>query len=405
MRVPLLILCLIIATPAFAEWGWKESPLWRSASVLNSGQHQWSLRAGQQTITNRYDVDGQSQPLGKSFNKEWKWQEILSTEKDINARAALLEYMKSNGITQEDVAASSTVDVKREEVLMDFSWAYGMSDRWTFGVFFPISKITTKANPKINVRPEAVAAIQKTQKSKLTKEGAGKLIEQKVQDHIASQGFRTISETSERWVWGDLSLMNQYLFYKDVDQKASIQQVLRFPTSRNASLSDYVQSSYDEGQIDLGLSIYFDQIIGRVTATASGGYLNQLPGPVRVTELNEDGQREGDVEVTRNLGDIWWAGADTVWRLTRNIQIGGGYRYFWKEKDRYDRTHSVRVDSIQGQDMHLARVGAHYVFDPLDATRYEIEKKWAVGLEFQTPIAGRNSEQAASATLDLQTYF
>lgn len=403
MRFFFLFTLVVFNCSVQAELEWRESNLWQSAQVLSQGQHRWAARVGQKSVDKKFNSQGTSEDLGASYQKEWAWKEVLSAEKNLDNQVALSEYMETNGISPDDIAATSEIEVKREEVLLDFSWAYGVTKRWMFGFFMPISHVTTNSRPNIHVNPQAVTAVQRTQKApSMSNNEASKVVEGLVEAQVANQGFRSISEETKQWVWGDLSLLNQFLVYEGEDQKVSFQQVLKIPTSRNPSLSDYIQTSRDDGQIDLGISGYYDYYYRAATMTASVGYLNQLPGTVKSTRFDENNQRVNDIDVRRDLGDLLWAGADLKWSFNSKWAVSGGYRYFDKGKDKFDS--ELGSSASNAQSLQVLRFVTNYVFTPVEE-RYHIEKKWAVNMQVQSALAGREADQATTATLELQTYF
>jgi len=226
-------------------------------------------------------------------------------------------------------------------------------------------------------------------------------VESVVQEKLDRQGYRNVSEKKQQWLWGDVSLMNQFLVYGGEDWRWSVQQMLKMPTSRNASLSEFARVSRDEGQLDLGVSTFAERNFGSALGIIGLGYVNQLPGRIRISEFSENGdQLAGDREVSRDLGDIFWTGFESRYFLTPKWRLAGTYRYFYKGSDQWDEV--ISTGETQ-QQAHIGRVDLTYVFSR--SHRFEIEKKWAVNLQAQTTLAGINTEKITSAALEIQTFF
>lgn len=374
-----------------------ESPLWRSARVLPQGQHRWSARAGGQVVNDRFDAQGEEVDLGANYSKRWTWGDLLRAQRNKASQDELLQYMEQNNISQNDYAATSGFNIEREEMNFDVSWAYGMTSRWMFGLFVPVSQVTTRVASNIQVEERSAQNFKISTQQNKDVEG---MVEELVRSEIAGQGYREVPTERQQWVWGDISLLNQYQAYSTENVRWSFQQVLRMPTSRNPSLSDFALASRDEGQIDIGLSQFVERSFGRFTGVFAMGYVNQLPGPIRVPGAGGEGQPD-DREIVRDLGDLWWSGVESRYDLSSWLRLSGAYRYFYKEPDQF------RLDQVvkdQSQEAHLARVVASYVFSPTE-TRYGIEKKWLLNFQLQSTLAGTNTDRVTSAALELQTYF
>ncbi len=369
---------------------------------MPQGQHLWSGRAGGQVISNRYSSQGEQISLGSQHKRAWTWGELLNSQSNKSDQDEILQYMKQNDLTENDQAAVSGFDIQREEVNFDMSWAYGMTSRWMFGLFIPVAQVTTKVASTVDVDGRTSSSFRTFAQSHGGKtENVERLVEDLVRSEIESQGYREIPTERQQWIWGDISLLNQYLVFSGVDTRWSLQQVLRMPTSRNPSLNDFALASRDEGQIDLGFTQFLERDFGSVTGVFGAGYINQLPGPIRVSQRDSDSTAIRDREVERNLGNIWWAGAESRFRLTPRLNFSGAYRYFYKEPD---TLHLDQVIKSESQQAHLARLVTSYVFLPGD-TRYGIERKWLVNFQVQSTLAGVNTDQLTSATIDIQTYF
>lgn len=399
LRALIALIFLSTSVISVAEVRWVESSLWRSAKVLPQGQHRWSARIGEHFVKSRFDGLGSEISLGQQYSQKWTWGELVSAQRNKSAQNELTEYMKKNNISNSDVAATSGFDIQRNETQFDVSWAYGMTSRWMFGLHLPVSYVTTKVSSEVDVYGDASPAFQ----SSLTgKSNVKTIVNEMVRSDLENQGFREVAKERSQWVWGDVSLLNQYLVYSSPDLRWSFQQVLRMPTSRNPSLSDFAVASRDTGQIDVGLTQFLEKSFGAMTGILGVGYVNQLPGPMRVSGYQLDSEAESaDREIQRNLGDVWWGGVESRYAAKSWLRLSGAYRYFKKGEDKYKQISTFPGESSEG---HVGRIVASYVFTPVER-RFEIEKKWILNLQLQSTFAGANVDRSSSAMLELQTYF
>jgi hypothetical protein len=260
--------------------------------------------------------------------------------------------------------------------------------------------VTTKVNSQVQVDHRAAQSFKTL--SADGNQDVEDTVNEMVRSEIERQGYRDVPTERAQWVWGDVSLLNQFLITSAPDSRWSVQQILRMPTSRNPSLSDFALASRrDEGQIDVGVSSFYERNFGPTVGILGLGYVNQLPGSVRVTELDEEGNRvPGDKEVERDLGNVWWAGVESKWVLSNSFSLSGAYRYFYKEPDHWK---TYVEDSQSHQEAHLARMVVSYAL--VGERRYSIEKKWLLNFQVQSDLAGVNSDKLTSGSLEIQTYF
>lgn len=344
-------------------------------------------------ISDRFGEDGLVSTLGNQYSQAWSWGDLLAAQKNEIRQAELSQYMQQNNISKDQLAAVSGFQIEREELNFDVSWAYGLTSKWMFGFQLPVSLVTTKVASQVNVEDQTAQGYQVfTQNER----DVGGMVEELVRTELEDQGYRNIPTEREQWVWGDISLMNQYQAYSDEDVRWSLQQTLRMPTSRNPSLSDFALAQRDEGQIDVGVTQLLEKSFGPLTGIWTLGYINQLPGLVRVNGL------ENQREIERDLGDIFWTGVESRFSPTARTRFSGAYRYFYKEPDEFIFPESTSRTDVQ--QTHLARVQGSYIFTTVER-KYEIEKKWLMSLQLQSAFAGVNIDRATSALLEVQTYF
>jgi hypothetical protein len=187
--------------------------------------------------------------------------------------------------------------------------------------------------------------------------------------------------------------------------------MVRVPTSRNPSVSDFLQRQSDDGQLDLGLTSLVDYRYRKWTLGARAGYIAQLPDSAKM-HVPDNGTIQKtpvDPKVHRDLGDWMWASVDGDYRLYRRLGLEVEHSYLNKGKDRY------RGESLTGtpyaslgedtdQELHQTRVGVLYdLFAP--TSRRGVENKWVAAVNFSYPWVGRNSSDASKASVEIMSYF
>lgn len=405
--VPLLVLCTTLST--FAEVQIQDSRVWRRARLISGGQQVWSLQSSYEKITDRFNGNGRVEPLGKNYARAITWGELVGAEGSEAGKADLRSYMNQRGVNDGDIAATSTYELERENIGLSLDWAYGLTKRWQIGFQLPLTQRRTKVRSSVDLTPTlASGAGMVGQRSLLALNDSS--MREKVRalaaERLTNSGYDDIPDQNESWDWGDISLLSQFYLYEGVDFGWSLQQLVRFPSSRNPSVTDYFQQVSDDGQTDLGISSLMDYQLRNWTLGLRLGYVSQLPDSAKM-RVADDENREGvDPKVNRDLGDWVWGSADVEYRATRAIGLEAEYAFLSKSRDRYksEARDLTFLSKETDQDVHQARLGAIYNFDGRSARR-GVENKWVASLGYTYPFVGRNSADASRTTLEIITYF
>lgn len=407
-----LVLSLTILCPfVYAEVSLKDSRAWKRARLVSAGQQVWSFQSSYQKISDRFGATGRVEPLGARYGRAVTWGQLLNAENSVEGRREVEGYMRSRGANREDIAATSAYELEREEVGFAVDWAYGLTRRWMIGFQLPLVMRRTEVTTRVQMAPALAQGVGTASSGKSVLALDNAQVQNKVkalaEDELFRSGYDEIPDQSQEWTWGDVNLLNQFYLYNDLTTQWSLQQMVRFPTARNPSVTDYFQQTSDEGQVDLGLTSLLDYRFKRWILGARLGYVAQLPdsAKLRVAEDN----LAIDPKVSRDLGDWTWGAVDADYRLSRRLNLEVEYAFLAKSRDKYKgQSVTGREYSALGRDsdqeIHQARLGMVYDLGQSTARR-GVERKWLVSGGYTYPLTGRNTVEAGRAAVELTAYF
>jgi hypothetical protein len=394
----------LLAGAAHGEVFREDVRTWRRARTVASGQQVWSLQSSYQHFTDRFSADGRVVPLGQSYTRTVSWNQILQA--DTQSQAEIKKYMDTNGIHGGEIAATSTYEVDRREIGFNFNWAYGLTRNWMIGVQIPFRFISSSVNHRVETSPQMAQATGFNLQSK----ELHKRIRQLAEQELVEEGYDQIPARKQFWRVGDVSLLNQFSLGQTYNWAWSLQQVVRFPTAQKQSVSDYIQTSRDEGPVDLGVTSLVDYQLRSILLGARLGYVAQLPDTARMRSSGRDsGSTQVDQSVKRNLGDWIWGAVDVEYRITRRLDVNAEHSYLQKGKDKYSgnvfsSSEYALLAEDTDQQLHQSRVGLLFRLSP-STSRSGVTNKWVASLDYSHPWIGRNSSHAARTSLEIMNYF
>ncbi len=387
-----------------AEVQFQDIRIWTRARNIEPGQQIWSFQTSYQKITDRFSNQGELQPLGQAYNRAVTWREILESESSV--RAEMEEYMREHGAVETDLAALAEYEVEREEIGFRLAWAYGLLRRWMIGFEVPLTRRETFVRSKVSLSPQLNDFSRRIQAS-------GGDVKQKIKEiserQLANSGYDEIPDRRSSWDWGDITLLSQFGVVQTYSWHWSLQQMLRFPTARNQDIDEYIQTSDDTGQVDIGLVSLLDYQGRAWTTGFRTGYIAQLPDTTRWRISDADENRRIDPQMKRDLGDWWFASLDFDYRYSSRLHLNLESSYLMKASDRFSSTEispgeSTRFERNTEQEIVQTRFGAQYEIHS-GGTRAGISKKWIASVGYNYPWIGRNSLNASRASIDLITYY
>ena len=394
---------LFYSVASFADFQWSDNFAWNRARVIAPRQHSWSFRSTYQSFDSRYNANGEIQSLGRPFDRTWTWKQILSSA-EAEAQDAFHEYMKGVNQTEDDIAASTGFDLKRQETTFEASWAYGLSERWMIGLQVPISMVTTQLLPHTTLTSGISAAATSASGQNVRQQ-----VSTLVQDRLASEGYDELQPRSSHFIVGDVSLMNQVSLWQNTDWALSLQQLTRIPSAPNNSVADYVRYSRGDGQIDFGLTAMLDYQWRRFLFGGKVGYVHALADKQKMRVPSEDGSQIVDRSVRRNLGDLVSTSFETFYKFSQRWTVNSAYLGFFKNADHYSGDNSSpeqyrQLGADSAQNLHIARAGVSYLIGR-PTSREGIQNKWVANVNVYQPMSGRNISQGTQASLELQAFF
>ncbi|NJL24409.1 MAG: hypothetical protein HC902_04055 [Calothrix sp. SM1_5_4] len=397
------IVTLAFSVGVSAEVQFCDTRVWRRAKLVADGQHVWSFQSSYRKVRERFSASGDSEALGRRYDRAVTWKQLLDAESLPEAKADMRAYMRRNSLSESDVAASSGYQMEREDLGLAVDWAYGLTARWMIGFQLPMVYRRTRIKSQVEMQPALIrGAGQSSQRSALalSSEALRERVKALAQDELANSGYDEIPDQKNSFDWGDVSVMSQFALLDHQNWTWSVQQMVRFPTAQNPDVADYFQSGGDDGQVDLGLTSLLDYRVHRWTLGLRLGYVAQMPDLIKMRAP------EGGVEpdVRRDLGDWAWAALDGEYRLDRRWDLSLGYSYLVKDRDRYGTKAFDRVAAESGQSLHETRMGVLFELGEY-ATRSGIDNRWVAALNYSYPWIGQNSTQASRTSLELTSYF
>ena len=311
----------------------------------------------------------------------------------MSATEDVREYMRKNRLSGEDVAATSSYEVDRQEVGFGFNWSYGLTQSWMVGVMIPLRFVTTRTRQKLQVDGNITPAMRER-------------LRQLADSELATDGFDQVPVQKQTWEIGDISLLSQVEIARMDDWTWSLQQQARFPTARSRSVAEYISFAEDQGSINLGVSSLLDYQFRGGVAGFRAGYVAQLADTVRMRGPFGHGSTV-DARAGRDLGDWMWGAVDGEMRVGRRTGINLEHSFLTKARDRYAgdvfRAEAYeRMGDQSDQQLHQTRLGLLY---KIGGGGTKLGERWMASVDYTYPWLGKNSAEAARTSFELINYF
>lgn len=410
LKISLLIAVLAPISYAQGEVNFQESRTWRRAKVINPGQQVWSFLSSYQSSSSQFAANGQVESLGTRHARAITWGQLINAEKSPEAQAELKDYMKSQRRNENDIAATSTYRLEREDIGFGVDWAYGLTKRWMIGFQVPVFLRTTSVASSIAMTPTlARGAGQDSQKSTLgmSAKQMNAHVKELAEKELSNSGYDSVPEQKQSWEWGDVSLLSQFYLSEGRNYRWAFQQMVRVPTSRNPSVTDFLQRQSDDGQLDIGLTSLVDYRIRKWTLGLRTGYIAQLPdsAKMRVPDQGTLKKTPVDPKVHRDLGDWVWASVDSDYRVGRRVGLEVEHSYLNKSKDKYkgeslNGTGYASLGENTNQELHQTRVGVLYDLFASTSRRYGVAETTKLASDLPSCWEIRN-QSAAEKTMNI----
>ncbi len=318
---------------------------------------------------------------------------------------------------------TSSLRFKYDFNILDFSAAYGVTDRLTLGIDIPYYWAQNRV--KFFVSPQGATPglaltteqVQRVLTTGLTVGGVP----------IAGFGFKRIQSFSADGP-GDITAVGKYQYFKNEDWRLAVSGGVRFPTGRQDDPDNLADVAWSSGAYALLLRLHQDYVVsnlwkGRPAAGSGGSDLPQtgdlvldftfrydwvLPDKATVrigsSPVVPLSQRE---RVDRDLGDRFEVELSGTYEVLRGLSLSALYKYGWKLEDQITghKTFPTRVlekDSDSTEQIFIVR--GTYSLLPL-----YLEKKFPIPLNltvsYRDRFAGSGPRNAASPSQFLKTRY
>ena len=352
---------------------------WTQARVLNPGQSHWR-------VDTTYEASHRAENVPVTQVSS-TWAQLLKNSKTSAEVSALDAKRQASGQSLNETAAVTKYELYQETTTIDIAWSYGIYKKWMIGFDIPL-----------------VASTQEVKSESSGPQGAE--VSATAQQQLNDMGIRADRTQYSDQRIGDVALLSQVQLASLSNWTFAFQQKLGIPTSTQPDERNLFMRKAGNSQPSLG---------GRLLATwqhkrrwqfnSSVGYLWQTKDQVRVRLPDENGNVSGDIEtgVDRDLGDMYDAQAEGVWR-TGAVDIVTGYRVIHKQADRYQGTFvdQSRYDELAVNSewtKHLVSVGALYHIGRTQ--RAGVQDGYSVLVAGHWPLR----DQAPLWSLDLRMMF
>ncbi len=358
------------------------------------------------------------------FPTESRWNPHGNPEKVAAFGNELLLKGSVFGLTGAAGAATfgtSFLRFKYDFNILDFSAAYGVTDRLTLGIDIPYYWAQNRV--KFFVSPQGATPglaltteqVQQVLTRGLTVAGVP----------VPGFGFKRIQSFSADGL-GDITAVAKYQYFRNDDWRLAASGGVRFPTGRQDDPDDLTDVSWSSGAYALLLRFHHDYVVSNLwkekSAAATSGisqpgdlildltfrYDWVLPDQATVrigsSPVVPLSQRE---RVNRDLGDRFEIEFTSKYEVLRGLSVSALYKYGWKLEDRITghKTFPTRVlekDTDSTEQIFIVR--GTYSLLPL-----YLEKKFPIPLNltvsYRDRFAGSGPRNAASPSQYLKTRY
>jgi hypothetical protein len=382
-------------------------------SMLPKGVRTVKLRSFTTAVENKFDANGNSQALGKPFQKNLKMNSLLKN-KPANEAELTRGYMEAKGVDP-DNDSLGTIDAyagaRVTATVPVFGW--GIRDDWSVAIAVPIIYTNTHVDTGFNVSAKAEEFFGKV--SGDTNHNGAKFAKSQLDDPVNGQvtamGYDPLNGEVRTDI-GDIRLINKMLLKKADNYAIGIKQSVTVPTGKQASTNKLVAVSTGDNQWDLSASVIGDWYIdGRWTMSGYGGYTVQFSDTTqkRIPISSDSPLGLMDYSTERDLGDIMGAGISAKFKLSEDWLLAAGYDAQLKYSDIY---HGTTYSPIQydwasantHQQMESAVVGINYSTIP-KFRKKEFPVPMDTKVSYSKVLNGKNVPADDILSGELAVYF
>ena len=388
-----------------------------STDVLPKGVNSPSLRFGYvDGLDTQYSSTGKLESLHDRMSIEFDTKQLIKVKQD---SARLIQTLNSFGLGQygNDLHLGILhIDSKPKLQYAAAVHGWGISDKWTMGVGFPVLhyqneiSISHEGSNADQFRREFYGIHRDLDDGLVKVENASRNVITEFNSSMTEKGYKPLASKNET-LFGDVQVASMYQLYRNRSIALTYKAQLTLPTGKPAdpddlasldlfgrtSLENTLLSSFKIARnwsfnAKSGLTYFFqDSVTKRVPLNSS----EQLVGP------------EGRENVTRQLGSSYLLGSSINWDMTSRWGVGVGYEYKQKQADSYsgsrNRAYSILAENSDSNSQ-LSRFGVTYSTVKAYLAKV-VQIPFLVNFEISDTFSGKNVQRQLTSELSMVMFY
>ena len=405
---------MLLAEPSQArilKWG---SSSWDQARLLPSGEQKVTFKVQSFETSEDYTGGGGVTSSGRNYGYTTRFSDLInaSGDKGLEIRSLL----KKQGVSENTPVYSTEFSMDTRETQSEITWSRGLTSWWMVGISVPYIQSTTKVKSQQRLSPE-YQKLKQQMKVNNSDSSLDTFVEQgktrPLELDLENNDYDPINGTVEYQGIGDVELLSQIKLLETNRLYGAFRQRLVVPSGKNEGPYTYFKSNSADGQMDVGLDALMDiQASNRWVLTALLGYTMQIEDTqaARVPDGSSSPMDwKIDDNVERDLGDIFIARINSVYKFFERYWMTAGVEVTQKSKDEYSGSQYEPwqydlMESNTEEQRQLARLGFRYTSRSWRYS-YLSRSHFTAGLEYLTVFAGENTPKADAAAVELSVSY
>lgn len=383
---------------------------WSKTQMLEPGQSRFGVESFFRSSSTQLNSSGRRESLGEPYRHTLNWEKALASMKEEADHLEVRSFLKDQGINPLSTVAVQEFEVHRQELGLAPTWGYGLTRKWSLEVRLPIVQTRTEVQTKTQISMGPISSLgKKMTLSPKAQEALLQSAQKALQTELDQLEYNSPQTVEENMQVGDLEVVNKFLLSKGQRISWLLLQGLTIPLANRRDPYSFVDTSYGDGQVDIGLGSVVDWATTRRTGLRlSVGHKVQMADQIemRIPRVGEPQWKgEIDPEVHRDLGDVSWGSLEARYKWNRWLQLNSGYSYQIKGKDkleghRFSKEQYSTLSEGTAVEQQVAHLGIGY--QALLASTYTSYKKVIdASLGVYAVVLGRNVAEAPVTTLKL----
>ena len=365
-------------------------------------------------IQERFNGDGNVEPLAQKLNKTVTWNDIINGQKTALDKTQIQGTITSLGFSNTDSPGktSGTVntfaDVKIPVVAM------GITEKWTLAAAIPIMNVDLSAATGFSKNDQGQAFIEDICATDVVKCNEAKdKLNNAINRKLTDNGYEPIESRTVKGI-GDIRVINKVQLANDEAYALALRSEVGLPTGTAPNVNRAVDVPTGDGQWDVGAGLTADiKLTPELTFTTFGQYLAQLPACLeRRLPVSATDSISSDKELLlRDLGDQVNMGTSvTNFFPKRGLTLGLGYNFQFQNKTSFEdgQFESFRYRLLENdaplQALHSAVLAAGFsTVEWFKAKTFVLP--FQANVVYSMPFAGRNATTNSTLAAELVLFF